>query len=198
MHYKLILQICKNRLIDQLNNWGQRLHIPENFIYLLYSFVHLRNICWVNCYFKLPAWWQVTWARVNTMTWHDMTLWHDMTWRRDQCRQCDHAPDAGTLQSRLSSATALEVLKLTGNKAVASWNMTIIISLSVSIRRVFISTSKHRMYSYCPCVLFDVFLITNTTGIKNKENESKHYLKMLIKMDLNMKTKNRTQLFLKC
>ena len=54
--------------------------------------------------------------------------------------------------------------------------MTIIISLSVSIRRVFISTSKHRMYSYCPCVLFDVFLITNTTGIKNKENESKHYL----------------------
>ena len=51
------------------------------------------------------------------------------------------------------------------------------------------------MYSYWPCVLFDVFLITNTTGIKNKENESKHYLKMLIKMDLNMKTKNRTQLF---
>ena len=32
------------------------------------------------------------------------------------------------------------------------------------------------MYSHWPCVLFDVFLITNTTGIKNKENESKHYL----------------------
>ena len=53
------------------------------------------------------------------------------------------------------------------------------------------------MYSYCPCVLFDVVLITNTTGIKNKENESKHYLKMLIKMDLNMKTKTGQKPFLK-
>ena len=192
MHYKLILQICKNRLIDQLNNWGQRLHIPESFIYLLYSFVHLRNICWVNCYFKLPAWWQVTWPRVNTMT------WHDVTWRRDQCRQCDHAPDEGTLLSRLSSATALEVLKLTGNKAVVSWNMTIIISLSVSIRRVFVHQNIE-----CILTVLVSYLTSFSSQIRRglkirKMNQNITYLKMLIKMDLNMKTKNRTQIFLKC